>query len=149
MWNALGWKRIFTQSESSLPLNRSRNLLLYATSRSVLAQSMENDDFRAGFFSFYDLMELQADFVKLDKQFVYTLDEKNRLDQTLKHIIAVMRLQDSEVIVEGIETAYQLKTWLDLDVDGLQGYFISKPVPSGQLKSVLSRVAKRTEVFVD
>ncbi|HLR68218.1 MAG TPA: EAL domain-containing protein [Virgibacillus sp.] len=85
------------------------------------------DDFGNGYFSFNDLVDLQIDFMKLDKSLVYKLDQEPNLESTIKKMLEIFRLQEWDVTVEGIETADQLKTWQNLGVDAMQGYYIGKP----------------------
>jgi len=99
------------------------------------------DDFGSGYFSFRDLMELPVVFLKLDKQFVSSLTEQSHQESVIRNIIEIAKLQGWNVTAEGIETAEQLATWRNLEVDALQGYYISEPVPYDQVKKLFRKKA--------
>lgn len=100
------------------------------------------DDFGNGFFSFNDLMDMQLDFVKLDRQFVKNTEARPSQEQAVAHIINIIKLQNWHVTVEGIETAHQLSKWQELGVDALQGYFIGEEIPATQLKTLKKGVKR-------
>src|SRR5690625_349396 len=127
-------------------ITESKELYLREEIRQIITSLREKgfrvglDDFGSGYFSFRDLMELPVDFLKLDKQFVSGLAERSNQESVIWHIIEIAKLQGWNVTVEGIETAEQLVTWPKLEVDALQGYYISEPVPYDQLKRLFSRL---------
>jgi len=43
------------------------------------------------------------------------------------------------VVVEGVETASIYRTVRDMGCDEIQGYFIARPMPSGEFTSWLTR----------
>jgi EAL domain-containing protein (putative c-di-GMP-specific phosphodiesterase class I) len=92
------------------------------------------DDFGSGYFSFHDLMNLSIDFVKLDKQFVDSLDQQENHRQMIQHIIGMLKDKGCQITIEGIETESQFAAWKALEVDLVQGYYIAKPMPVKQLK---------------
>ncbi|MFP5410392.1 MAG: putative bifunctional diguanylate cyclase/phosphodiesterase [Gammaproteobacteria bacterium] len=97
------------------------------------------DDFGTGFSSLAYLKSLPVDILKIDKSFVFGLDE-DRSDQAI--VRATLSLGHSlglEVVAEGIETQQVWELLRDMGCDDAQGYHISRPLSAGELEAWLKK----------
>lgn len=95
------------------------------------------DDFGSGYSSLNYLHKLPVQILKIDKALI---DQLAVSDQAplVKPIVEIARALGLQVIAEGVETAMQAKQLFDLDVDFLQGYYLSRPAPKAVLFPELS-----------
>jgi EAL domain-containing protein (putative c-di-GMP-specific phosphodiesterase class I) len=86
------------------------------------------DDFGNGYFSFSDFIKLPIDYIKLDRNFVFSLWKNKKHKGVVLPIINMAHNLGLQVIIEGIEDQTQFVEWAQLGCDIIQGYFISKPI---------------------
>ncbi|MBV7317444.1 EAL domain-containing protein [Shewanella sp. NIFS-20-20] len=84
--------------------------------------------FGTGFTSFKFFQELRPDFVKLDGSFTNQvhMDSGNRF--FIKMIVDIAKRLGVKIIATGVEVQDEKFTLEQLLVDGLQGYYIAKPL---------------------
>lgn len=87
------------------------------------------DDLGAGHTSLTYLAELQPDIVKLDRALISGLRGDDRRAPLVQALIQYAHDLGIRVVAEGIETAQELQTVIDLGTDYAQGYFLGRPVP--------------------
>ena len=87
------------------------------------------DDFGMGFSSFYQLKNLDIDYLKIDGSFVRNLSK----DPVDKHLVmAMVHLASSlgkQTIAEFVEDAETLEILRSIGVDCAQGFHIGRPRP--------------------
>lgn len=96
------------------------------------------DDFGAGYASLSYLHAFPFDGIKLDKSFVIPTDTSESARRVVENIVGLGKAFSLHITAEGVETEEQLTYFESLDCDALQGYFIGRPVPLGELKQHLS-----------
>lgn len=101
------------------------------------------DDFGNGYFSFSDFIKLPIDFIKLDRDFVFSLLKNKKHKGVITPIIQMAHNLDLQVIIEGIEDYSQFVEWVNLDCDIIQGYFISKPISFEELTTSIGDMEKK------
>ncbi len=94
------------------------------------------DDFGTGYSSLAYLDRLPIDIIKIDKSFTDRLnpDEESPLVRT------VLQLGDAlgiDTVVEGIETAHQLRRLQQLGCAKGQGYLLSPPLAAAEVEALL------------
>lgn len=95
--------------------------------------SFSIDDFGSGMSSYAYLKHLPVDYLKIDGQFVKTMD-RNPADFALVRSIAdIAHYLGKKVIAECVETEAILTMLRDIGVDFVQGFAIQKPVPLADL----------------
>jgi len=95
------------------------------------------DDFGTGYSSLSYLRNLPISEIKIDKSFVADLV---RGDPTLvKSIIDLGHNLGLSVVAEGVESGPVLRQLADYRCDTAQGFFISRPMPIGELAPFLRR----------
>ena len=88
--------------------------------------SISLDDFGTGYSSLNYLKDLPVDTVKIDKSFIQKIHNSKLDHSILKGILYFIQELNLDLIVEGVETAQQLKMLTDLGCRSFQGYFFSK-----------------------
>ncbi|MEK8090814.1 sensor domain-containing protein [Thermithiobacillus plumbiphilus] len=102
--------------------------------------SLAVDDFGTGYSSLSYLQRLPLDSLKVDKSFVQGLPASGEDAAIITAIIAMAHTLNIKVVAEGVETAAQLDFLRNKHCDGMQGYFLSRPLPAGELFNFVRRV---------
>lgn len=89
---------------------------------------LELDDFGTGYSSLKHLGQLPVEVVKIDKAFVKTLGENDKMLGLVELMINVGHLLNLKVIAEGIEEREQFEILEGMNCDRYQGYYFSKPL---------------------
>ena len=102
------------------------------------------DDFGTGYSSFEYLKQMPIDMLKIGMPFVQNITVNPDDAAIAKAIIEVAHIMNLEVIAEGVETIEQLKLLSTLHCDKIQGFLVSKPLPSSE---VLEELLKKEWCF--
>ena len=86
------------------------------------------DDFGTGYSSLRYIMDLDVDYIKIDKIFIQNYQEK-RSSTIIKTIYNLSEQLGLKTIAEGIETEEQLEFLRNINIDYCQGFLLSKPLP--------------------
>ena len=89
---------------------------------------VEIDDFGSGYSSLNMLMDINADILKIDREFIKETEDYNRSRSILVSVIEMAKKINMTVVAEGVETESQLKFLKDAGCDLLQGFYYSKPI---------------------
>lgn len=95
------------------------------------------DDFGTGYSSLAQLQELQIDVLKIDRIFVKRLEEAEKSRIFLRAILSLAKSLNIGVIAEGVETEEQLAVLRQMEVDKIQGNFVSRPVDASAVPALL------------
>jgi diguanylate cyclase (GGDEF)-like protein/PAS domain S-box-containing protein len=98
------------------------------------------DDFGTGYSSLSSLSRLPLDILKIDQSFVAQLDQDAEGRAIVYAIVSLATALGVRVTGEGIETASQLATLLELDCDHGQGFLLARPAPADEVAALLRRV---------
>ena len=86
------------------------------------------DDFGTGYSALGYLSYIPVDVIKLDKSLVDTYLVEGQ-DQFINNVIGLVHDLGKKIIVEGVETADQVRRLAAFGADVIQGYYYSKPLP--------------------
>lgn len=86
------------------------------------------DDFGTGYSSLSYLHRFPLDTLKIDRSFVMRMQEGGENREIVRTIVALGLNLGMDVIAEGIEEDAQLKDLRELNCNGGQGFFFSRPV---------------------
>lgn len=86
------------------------------------------DDFGTGYSALSYLRRFPFDGIKLDKSFVFAMEESDNAKIIVENIIGLGKAYSLAITAEGVETAEQLKRLKQYHCDEAQGYFIGRPV---------------------
>lgn len=92
------------------------------------------DDFGTGYSNLKNIGILSPNTVKIDRSFTMQALQNEYEHKLLEHIIDMIHSLNLKVVVEGIETAEELKEISHMKPDYIQGYYYSKPCTSQQFK---------------
>ncbi|MFP4697176.1 MAG: EAL domain-containing protein [Eubacteriales bacterium] len=98
------------------------------------------DDFGTGYSSLSYLKKLPINNLKIDKSFIDDILEENKGEQIIRSIISLSHAYEIKVIAEGVETNNQLEFLKNENCDIVQGYYISKPLPSDELRKFIKEM---------
>ena len=93
------------------------------------------DDFGSGYSSLGYLPRLPVDTLKIDRSFVAELGVNSTAHSLIEGIISLAHSIGKQVIVEGVETDWQLNTLRELGADEIQGFLLGRPAPLAHFAS--------------
>jgi diguanylate cyclase (GGDEF)-like protein len=108
----------------------------HAQARSALAElsalgvRIAIDDFGTGYSSLAYLRELHVHALKIDRSFVARMDMESDSEAIVRAIIELARNLGLETVAEGVEDAAVRTRLARLGCDCIQGYLISRPLPT-------------------
>src|SRR5207244_1287227 len=100
------------------------------------------DDFGVGYSSLTHLKRFPIDTLKVDRSFIRDLPQDPEDRAICEAIIAMGKSLKLTVIAEGVETLEQQTFLHDHACDEMQGFFFSKPIPSGEFAELLRKRIK-------
>jgi len=95
------------------------------------------DDFGVGYSSLTHLKRFPIDTLKVDRSFIRDLPQNTEDKALTEAIIAMGKSLNLTIVAEGVETKEQQTFLRDRDCDEMQGFFFSKPIPSGEFAALL------------
>jgi EAL domain-containing protein (putative c-di-GMP-specific phosphodiesterase class I) len=98
------------------------------------------DDFGTGYSSLAYLQQFRVKQLKIDRFFIDGLDNSGAEGYAI--VAAIIELAHSlkmVVVAEGVETGTQLAQLKKLRCDELQGFFLARPLDSGDFEELLRR----------
>lgn len=98
---------------------------------------MAIDDFGTGYSSLAYLQQLKVHKLKVDMSFVSDMTTNSGNASIVQAVIAMGHSLGLEVIAEGVEEEAQARHLRVLNCDVIQGYLISRPLPSDQMTRFL------------
>ena len=113
------------------------NTMLKALRRIGLRLAL--DDFGTGYSSLAYLHKYAFDKIKIDSSFIRNVEENLTARAIVNAVVSLSRTLDVETVAEGVETADQLAHVRALGCAAVQGYFLSMPIPAGELEELLAK----------
>lgn len=104
----------------------SKEALERKTSKGFLG-AVALDDYGSGYNSEKSLLALSPKYIKVDMVIIRDIDTDIDKQQIVANIVKYAHQRGMYIVAEGVETAEELKKVLELEVDLLQGYYLSRP----------------------
>ncbi|NVK32710.1 MAG: EAL domain-containing protein [Gammaproteobacteria bacterium] len=108
-----------------------------------LGVSISVDDFGTGYSSLAYLKRFPLDELKIDRTFIANIDSDEDDLSIVDAIMAIAKRLKLTIVAEGVESESQLKILQSRDCDLIQGYLLSRPIPSAELTDLLTRQFSR------
>ena len=129
-------------TESALMSDPARALEVL-THLAGLGVRLSIDDFGTGYSSLGYLKRLPVHEVKIDKAFVLAMGSDPKDAAIVQAVIVLAHALDLEVVAEGVEDQTTWDLLASWGCDSAQGYYMSRPLPAGEIPSWLSASAWR------
>ena len=120
--------------------NRNRdNLIKNVNELLSYGVTFSLDDFGTGRSNFDYLVDLPVQNIKFDYSFTQGYFNNRKIKQVLEGMTHTMHSMALNIVSEGIETREQLEAMLDLNIEYIQGFYFSKPLPKEDFLNFLSQ----------
>ena len=86
------------------------------------------DDFGTGYSNLGMVMKLAPDFIKIDKSFVFEMEDASVRSSLIPQIVSIAAAVNSRTVAEGIENSLQASKLKAMGVHFGQGYLFGKPM---------------------
>lgn len=96
------------------------------------------DDFGTGYSSLTYLKQLAVEKLKIDRSFVQDMVDDKDDAAIVKAIINLGHTLELDIIAEGVETEQQVTLLREYDIDKIQGYFFSRPLPVDEITAFIN-----------
>ena len=106
------------------------------------------DDFGMEYSSLSYLKHLPVDRIKIAMPFIHGIQVNNVDEAITKAVIVLAKSMGKSIIAEGVETETQLAFLTQRMCDEIQGYHYFKPMPSGQMETLLKNTMRNTATAV-
>ncbi|WP_415716772.1 putative bifunctional diguanylate cyclase/phosphodiesterase [Roseibium sp.] len=102
----------------------------------AMGVSISLDDFGTGYSALSYLSNFKWDELKIDRSFVLACESSPKALNIINVIMSLAYKMNADLLVEGLETREQAKTFQRLGCRFGQGYYFSKPIPVEQLREI-------------
>lgn len=123
-----------TESTSMSDINYTLKVLNELRKMGLL---LSIDDFGTGYSSLAYLKQFPITTLKIDRSFINDIDTSKNGEAVIKTIINLAKSLELRVVAEGVETEEQLSFLRKLHCDKVQGFLLSKPLPSHELNAFM------------
>ncbi|MBB1298938.1 MULTISPECIES: GGDEF domain-containing response regulator [unclassified Pseudoalteromonas] len=127
-------------------MENSKEVIEILTSLSNKGFRIALDDFGMGYSSISHLISYPIDIVKLDKSMQSLDGENNKRLKIIESLSLMLKKLDFFVVAEGIETKAQHQLCKKLNIDYLQGFLFSKPMPANEINLILDDYCKKSSL---
>ena len=120
----------------------------YSTSLTRVAESFQAagiglclDDFGSGYANLNTVMQLPFSVIKLDRSLLFHICTDKNAALFYQSIVSAFCRLGYRIIAEGVETQEEMELLRSWNVDMIQGYYFSRPLPPGDLLRLLTEEA--------
>lgn len=96
------------------------------------------DDFGTGRSSLSQLRDLTFDGLKIDRQFIYDLDDP-RSREIVRMLVDYCQPNGLGIVAEGVETEAQVERLIQMGCSHGQGFLLGRPMPQGAVLDIFAR----------
>ena len=87
------------------------------------------DDYGSGYCSNLSLLSMKPDIIKMDQMMIKNISNDKNRQAMLQQILSYAKEKNIAILAEGVETYEDMKYLVNMKVDYLQGYYVSRPTP--------------------
>ena len=95
------------------------------------------DDFGVGFSNVSNLRKIPFDAIKIDKSFIDEISNDVKAREIVRFLINLCKVNEMEVIAEGVDNKEQLEVLRKIKCDTIQGFYYAKPLPKADYEKFL------------
>ena len=95
------------------------------------------DDFGVGFSNVGNLRKIPFDAIKIDKSFIDDIVEDVKSREIVRFLINLCKVNELEVIAEGVDNKDQLEVLKKNKCDTIQGFYYSEPLSKVEYEKFL------------
>ena len=106
------------------------------------------DDFGTGCSSLSQLRRFPLDKLKIDRSFIHALGSSHEATELVRAIASLGRSLGITTIAEGVETEDQQHRLMEEGCIEMQGFFLSRPVPAGEIGPLIAALRRREQGVV-
>ena len=96
------------------------------------------DDFGVGFSNIGNLKKIPFDAVKIDKSFIDDIASDMKTREIVRFLINLCKVNELEVIAEGVDNKEQLDLLRKIHCDTIQGFYFSQPLSKQDFEKFLN-----------
>lgn len=100
--------------------------------------SLALDDFGVGYSSLGNLKDFPIDTLKIDRTFVWDLEDSDRDRNLVASIVTLAHNLEIKVVAEGVENRNQVDALREMGCEEIQGFIFSRPVPPWDIETMLN-----------
>ncbi len=94
------------------------------------------DDFGTGYSSLHNILEIDADVLKIDREFTSHLGIDERATVIVRATIEMAGAFGTSVVAEGVSTIEQYRLLREMGCHAIQGFLIAPPVPAAETEAM-------------
>jgi EAL domain-containing protein (putative c-di-GMP-specific phosphodiesterase class I) len=132
-------------TESVLMTDPQRAMVVLGELR-TLGVRLALDDFGTGWSSLTHLQRLPVDEIKIDRSFVAAMAAEARAAAIVSSTVDLAHAVGLRVVAEGIEDEATWSRLRAVGCDAAQGYYLSRPLPAGELEAGAAAIAERARI---
>ena len=125
-------KRVNLEITESMAIQSTEILIANMEKLRRIGVHFSLDDFGTGFSNLDYLLELPINIVKFDRKMTQAYFENAKRRAVMGGVINMIKAAELEIVAEGVEEKHQLDELSKIDIDFIQGYYFSKPVPADE-----------------
>lgn len=121
----------------------------YSASLTRVAESLQTagiglclDDFGSGYANLNTVMQLPFSVIKLDRSLLFHICTDKKAALFYQSIVAAFCRLGYRIVAEGVETQEEMELLRSWNVDMIQGYYFSRPLPPDDLLRLLTESAE-------
>lgn len=121
----------------------------YSASLTRVAESLQAagiglclDDFGSGYANLNTVMQLPFSVIKLDRSLLFHICTDKKAALFYQSIVAAFCRLGYRIVAEGVETQEEMELLRSWNVDMIQGYYFSRPLPPDDLLRLLAESAE-------
>ena len=105
------------------------------------------DDFGSGYANLNTVMQLPFSVIKLDRSLLFHICTDKNAALFYQSIVSAFCRLGYRIIAEGVETQEEMELLRSWNVDMIQGYYFSRPLPPGDLLRLLTEAGTFSDVL--
>ena len=130
--NRMTFEILESDEIDNIPLFKEKIDLIHS-----LGATVSIDDFGSGYSNFRTILDIEANYLKIDGSLIKYIDENEKDFKVVESIIHFAKVANMKTIAEFVHSESIYEKLLDLDIDYMQGYYISEPTATLKSKDEL------------